>query len=160
MLESSRLSPVYKDVSQVVTQRTTLNTQQAIEEEKEKSRLSRSHPLATFNIETSAGSMAAILGVLVGLVLQLKERHNTIQRIRHVMQVHPLEKNSPPFIQYAYEDYKAHTSLQGKMVFAFKLISSGIVPGISIGLLVNGVMRTWQEYQSLQSKKNEKQFKK
>jgi hypothetical protein len=160
MLESAHLSPIYKDVSQVVTQRTMLNTQQAIEEEKEKSRLSRTHPLATFNIETSAGNIAAILGVLVGLILQLKEHHNLMQRLKHVMKVHPLEKTSPPFIQYAYEDYKAYTSLQGKMVFAFKLISSGIVPGISIGLLVNGVMRMWQEYQSLKSEKNTEQVRK
>jgi hypothetical protein len=153
MLESIRLSPIYKDVSQVVTQRATLNTQQSLEEEKEKTRLSRQHPLATFNIETAAGNIAAILGVLVGLTLQIKERHNLIQRLRHVMKVHPLEKNSPPFIQYAYEDYKAHTTFQGKMVFAFKLMSSGIVPGISLGLLVNGVMRMWQEYQSLKAEK-------
>jgi hypothetical protein len=154
MLEKIRPSTNYTNLSQVVTQRTAIETQKALEEEKRDKYASRKSPLATFDIHTTSGTVAAVLAMLLGVGLQMNERHRTIKRLRDVLNEEADHPKGSAFIAYAKQDLKDAKSLMGRLTYGYKLLSAGIVPGMGVGVIVNGLDYLWAEYRGEQEKKS------
>ncbi|MFN7310660.1 MAG: hypothetical protein ACK5T0_04740 [Vampirovibrionales bacterium] len=154
MLEKIRPSTNYTNLSQVVTQRTAIETQKALDAEKRDKYASRKSPLATFDIHTTSGTVAAVLAMSAGVALQMNERHKFIQRLQHVLSEEKKHPKGTAFIAYARQDLKDATSLFGRLAYGYRLLSAGIVPGMGVGVIVNGLDYLWAEYRGEHEKKS------
>ena len=146
MLDKITPSTNYTTLSQRVTQRTAIQTQQAFEAERREKYASRKSPLATFDIHTTSGTIAAVLAMLAGVGFKMNERYRTIQRLKHVLSEEAKHPKGSAFIGYAKQDLKDATSLLGRFAYAYNLLSAGIVPGMGVGVIVNGLDYLWAEY--------------
>ncbi len=154
MLDKIRPSTNYTNLSQVVTQRTALETQKALEKEQRDKYASRKAPFATFDIHTTSGTVAAVLAMLVGVGLKMNERHRTIKRLKHVLSEESKHPKGSAFIGYAKQDLKDAMSLMGRLAYGYNLLAAGIVPGMGVGVIVNGLDYLWAEYRGEHEKKS------
>jgi hypothetical protein len=153
MLDKIRPATNYTNLSQVVTQRTAIETRQAFEEEQRQKFASQKAPLATFDIHTTSGTIAAVLAMLAGVGLRINERHKFIQLLKHVLSEEDKHPSGSAFIGYARQDLKDATSFMGRLAYGYNLLAAGVVPGMGVGVIVNGLDYLWAEYRGKHEKK-------
>jgi len=153
MLEKYRLPTNYTNLSQVVTQRMVIQTHQSLEEQKRIKTATRKSPLAPFDIHTTSGTVAAVVAMLVGASLKINERHKFIRGLEEALQKEIENPSHTPFIPYAQQHLKDATSLLGRLAHGYNVLAAGIVPGMGVGVIVNGLDALWDEFRGEQKKK-------
>jgi hypothetical protein len=155
MLEKLRPTSTYTNLSQMVTQRMVIQTRQSLEEQKRAKSASRKSPLATFDIHTTSGTVAAVVAMLVGASLKINERHKFIRGLEEALRKEAENPTNTPFIPYAKQHLKDATSLLGKLAHGYNVLAAGIVPGMGVGVMVNGLDALWGEYRGEREKKSQ-----
>jgi hypothetical protein len=142
MLDKVRPSQTYADVSQLVTQRVLVDTQKKLEVAERKQHASKKEPLAPFDIHNGPGTWSALIAMFIMVTLVISERRTMIQECKTI-----LADPQSTLKRSTARHLKSATSFLGRSIFGMNILAKGIVPGMGVGVFVNGITDIIEEEQ-------------